>query len=72
MKIKINDAVAEIPEGLMITALLAQQKVKMPDMVSVQVNGEIVDRTAFASTQVRESDSIDFLYFMGGGTGRWV
>ncbi len=67
MKIKINDATTEIPEGLTITDLLANQKVKMPDMVSVQVNETIVERDAFSSTKVQENDSVDFLYFMGGG-----
>jgi sulfur carrier protein len=67
MKIKINDAVTEIPDGLTITQMLAHQKVKMPDMVSVQLNGTIVERDAFPTTPVRENDSVDFLYFMGGG-----
>ena len=71
MKIKINDAVTEIPDGLTIAGLLGHQKVKMPDMVSVQLNGIIVERTAFPSTQVREHDSVDFMYFMGGGGERW-
>ena len=67
MTIKINDVVTEIPAGLTITELLAQQKVKMPDMVSVQRNGTIVEREAFSTTRVRADDSVDFLYFMGGG-----
>ncbi len=67
MKATINDEVKEIPEGLTISELLAHQKVKMPDMVSVQVNGKIVERNAFPTTQVGEKDVIDFLYFMGGG-----
>ena len=67
MKIKVNDTMTEIPDGLTIVGLLAHQKVKMPDMVSVQVNGAIVERAAFGSTPVRENDSVDFLYFMGGG-----
>lgn len=70
MKIKINDAVTDVPDGLTITELLAHQKVKMPDMVSVQLNGAIVERDAFASTPVRADDSVEFLYFMGGGTVR--
>lgn len=70
MKIKINDAVTEVPDGLTITELLAHQKVKMPDMVSVQLNGTIVERDAFPSTPVRADDSVEFLYFMGGGTAR--
>jgi sulfur carrier protein len=67
MKIKVNDVATEVPDGLTITQLLAHQKVKMPDMVSVQLNGAILKREDFPATQVRENDSVDFLYFMGGG-----
>jgi sulfur carrier protein len=69
MKIKVNDKATEIPDGLTIAELLVHQKVKMPDMVSVQVNGTILKREDFPATQVRENDSVDFLYFMGGGWG---
>jgi sulfur carrier protein len=41
--------------------------VEQPDMVSVQLNGEFVDRPSYASTQLKERDEVDFLYFMGGG-----
>jgi sulfur carrier protein len=67
MKIQINDTATEIPANLTITTLLAHQKVKMPDMVSVQVNGTILERKDFDTTPVRENDSVEFLYFMGGG-----
>jgi sulfur carrier protein len=36
-------------------------------MVSVQLNGEFVDRQQFAATMFKEGDEVDFLYFMGGG-----
>ena len=39
----------------------------MPDMVSVEHNGDILDRDKFDSTQVKEADQVEFLYFMGGG-----
>ena len=67
MKIKVNDTVTDVPDGLTVTELLTHQKVKMPDMVSVQLNGAIVERNAFSGTKVRENDSVEFLYFMGGG-----
>ncbi|MFN2352393.1 MAG: sulfur carrier protein ThiS [Kiritimatiellia bacterium] len=70
MKVKINDVEMTIPDGLTIAELLIQQKVKMPDMVSVQVNGVILERKDFRSTQVRENDSVEFLYFMGGGANQ--
>jgi sulfur carrier protein len=37
-------------------------------MVSVQVNEDFVDRNEWDSIQMKEGDSVDFLYFMGGGT----
>ncbi len=67
MRITINDSVTEVPDVLTIAELLAHQKVKMPDMVSVQLNGTIVKREDFATTLVHENDTVDFLYFMGGG-----
>jgi sulfur carrier protein len=47
--------------------LLKVKNVKMPEMVSVQVNGDILRRNTFDSTLVRENDEVNFLYFMGGG-----
>ena len=67
MKIKINDVVTDVPDGTTVATLLAHQKVKMPEMVSVQLNGTILERTAFSATAVRENDTVEFLYFMGGG-----
>jgi sulfur carrier protein len=36
-------------------------------MVSVEYNGEILDRGAFPSTTLKPGDKIEFLYYMGGG-----
>ncbi|KKL73906.1 hypothetical protein LCGC14_2070200 [marine sediment metagenome] len=44
--------------------------VKMPEMVSVEVNGTIVPRPEFDATSLAENDKIEFLYFMGGGQCR--
>jgi sulfur carrier protein len=40
-------------------------------MVSVEVNEEILARDAFATTCLQENDTVEFLYFMGGGSGRY-
>jgi sulfur carrier protein len=40
----------------------------MPDMVSVELNGEILERSLFESTLLKEGDRVEFLYFMGGGS----
>lgn len=52
-----------------VTKLLAELDVKNPDQVAVELNGEIVDRAAYDDTRVNEGDTLEFLYFMGGGRG---
>ena len=67
MKIKVNGDSLELEKDLTIQELLTLKEVKMPEMVTVEHNGEILDRTAFDTTQIKDGDEIEFLYFMGGG-----
>ena len=67
MKIKVNDGEVDVPDSLSVTALLAHRQVKMPDMVSVELNGKILDRKTFDTTALKSGDQLEFLYFMGGG-----
>jgi sulfur carrier protein len=57
-------------ETITVIKLLSQHKVERPDMVSVQLNGEFLDRQAYESTTLKHADEVDFLYFMGGGAVR--
>ncbi len=57
----------EIKEGTTIEQLIADEKVENPDYVTVTVNDDFVESDDFATTQIKENDSIEFLYFMGGG-----
>ena len=68
MKIKLNGEETTLDkDSITISELLALKDVKMPDMVSVEHNGDILDRDKFDATQVKEGDQVEFLYFMGGG-----
>jgi sulfur carrier protein len=67
MKIKVNGTPQEIDAGLSVASLLVRNNVAQPDMVSVQLNGQFVQRERFATTEFAEGDEVDFLYFMGGG-----
>ena len=40
----------------------------MPEMVSVEINGQILRRPEFDTTALKEGDKVEFLYFMGGGS----
>ena len=65
--IKVNgeSQVVELP--LTVEELIKQNNVENPELVSVQVNEEFLNRNEYAKRQVEEGDEIDFLFFMGGG-----
>jgi len=63
----VNGKESNLAEGLTISQLLIEQEVKMPEMVSVELNGRILKRSEFESTTLNEGDKVEFLYFMGGG-----
>jgi sulfur carrier protein len=56
-------------EDISVSELLKINNVELPEMVSVQLNGEFVDNDKYDSTKIKEGDEIDFLYLMGGGCG---
>lgn len=55
-------------ETLTMSELLAAQKVEAPEMVAVQVNGEFVAHAQFDALRLCQGDTVEFLYFMGGGS----
>jgi sulfur carrier protein len=67
MKLVVNGTESKLAEGLTVNQLLVEQEVKMPEMVSVELNGQILKRSEFESTTLNEGDKVEFLYFMGGG-----
>ena len=68
MELTINsEKVVLEAHNLNITELLVSQKVESPEMVSVQVNNEFIDKEIYSTRLVRNNDQVDFLYFMGGG-----
>ena len=66
-KIIVNGEDQEVKLPVTVSELIKLNDVLQPEMVSVQVNEEFVEREDFDTTQLNEGDSIAFLYFMGGG-----
>ena len=66
-KITVNGETQEVQLPLSLTELIKQNNVQQPEMVSVQVNDDFVDRNEWNDLQIKEGDVVDFLYFMGGG-----
>ena len=64
----VNGEPQEVQLPLSLTERIRQNDVQQPEMVSVQVNDDFVDRNEWDALLIKEGDSVDFLYFMGGGS----
>ena len=69
MNLTVNGkpAIIDGKDTLNIIDLLAELKEETPEYVTVELNGEILERENFETTLVRNGDEVEFLYFMGGG-----
>lgn len=68
MQLVVNGNAENYPStSLSLAELLKLAQVESPEMVSVQLNGDFVDRANYEETSLKDRDEVDFLYFMGGG-----
>ena len=65
MQVKINGKSEEFPGGTVLD-LLKTKKIE-PQMVAVEVNDSMVEREHLATTELKEGDRLEFLFYMGGG-----
>ena len=66
MKLKINGEEREIADGLTVTALLEELKIR-PARVVVERNREIVAREVYGITRLADGDMPEIVHFVGGG-----
>jgi sulfur carrier protein len=67
MQIKVNGKDVKLENEISVRELLDVEQVQTPEYVTVQLNGEFVERDDFGKTVVKHGDVVEFLYFMGGG-----
>lgn len=67
MKVLVNGESVDLEKSLNINDFLVEVKADQPEYVTVQKNGEFLQRSDFDNIFVEEGDEIEFLYFMGGG-----
>lgn len=67
MKLTVSGKQKEFDDGINVTKLIELENVETPDYVTVSVNDEFVDHAQFDSTVLKDGDTVEFLYFMGGG-----
>jgi sulfur carrier protein len=69
MEIMVRGVAKSYPEDLLLTDLMGLEKVETPEYVTVAVNDEFVEGPDVAARRLKDGDSVEFLYFMGGGDG---
>jgi sulfur carrier protein len=67
MQLIVNGKEELVPDVLTVIDLLKIRGVDTPEMVSVELNSEILSRVDFKKTYLKEKDQVEVLYFMGGG-----
>ena len=67
MKLIVSGNNKEYADGLTVSQLIELEKVETPQYVTVSINDEFIESGTFAETPLHDGDSVEFLYFMGGG-----
>lgn len=67
MTITVAGNKKEVKEGLTLPELIESEKVETPRYVTVSINEEFVSKDDEAKTVLKDGDTVEFLYFMGGG-----
>jgi len=67
MDITVAGIKKEVQENITIDKLIENEKIDNPEYVTVTVNDEFIDQENFSGKELKDSDVVEFLYFMGGG-----
>jgi len=67
MIIYLNGKREEIEEDASISKLLALKKIR-PEVVTVELNEEIIEKDKYQTTILKPNDGVEFVYYMGGGS----
>ncbi|MBZ5530715.1 MAG: sulfur carrier protein ThiS [Acidobacteriia bacterium] len=68
MTLHINGEPRTFPNGLTVAGLVAHLGMKA-DRVAVELNLEIVPRTNWEATVLKDGDKLEIVHFVGGGSG---
>ena len=68
INVTINGKIQSISAGMSLLSLLKFLDID-PSRIAVEYNREIIDRTQFGSVYLKESDGLEIITFVGGGSG---
>ncbi|MDR1385416.1 MAG: sulfur carrier protein ThiS [Planctomycetaceae bacterium] len=62
----------EYENGITVAKLVELENVETPQYVTVSVNDDFVENGTLETTVLHDGDTVEFLYFMGGGNARSI
>jgi thiamine biosynthesis protein ThiS len=66
MRIHVNGEVKDVPDGLDLGSLL--KHLEMPERrIAIELDREVIRRTDWPATVVRDGARIEIVHFVGGG-----
>jgi sulfur carrier protein len=66
MRIHLNGEAKEVPDGLDLDSLL--KHLAMPERrIAIELDREVIRRTDWPTTNVRDGAQIEIVHFVGGG-----
>ena len=68
MKIHVSGKVIEVEDNITVLQLMEQQKVETAQYVTVVVNKAFLPMDRYECFSLRDGDTVEFLYYMGGGS----
>ena len=66
IKITLNGKPNEIKAGMTVTDLLTKWRMR-PELVTVEINENILQNLDYDSTEIKSGDKVEFIFYMGGG-----
>lgn len=67
MKLTVAGNQKEYDAPLTVEKLLEVENVEMPLYVTVSLNDAFLSQESYAATELKDGDTVEFFYFMGGG-----
>jgi sulfur carrier protein len=65
MQVTVNGKAEQVSGGSVLDLLKAKNI--EPQMVAVEVNDQMVERSKLETIQLKDGDQVEFLFYMGGG-----
>lgn len=66
IRIRVNGEIRELPEAVSIAGLLEILAIEKK-MIAVELNREIVGKSYYETTVLKDGDTVEIVKFVGGG-----